>query len=277
VTPYPSQALVEPQPVEFKSADGTLIHGQLFLPRTGNGTRHPALIYMHGGPIRQTLLGWHYLGYYHYGYAMNQFMASRGYVTLSVNYRCGIGYGRAFRHNMKCGPLGATEYQDIVAAGQYLQSRADVDAKKIGLWGGSYGGYLTAMGLARDSKMFAAGVDFHGVHDWVRQVRNLQQISSPQQRDASLNEALASSPMTSLQEWTSPVLLIHGDDDPTVDFVQTTELVHQLRDTKRVHVEDLVFPGEGHFFLRHETWLRAFQATSDFFDKFLRAPMQATR
>ena len=117
---------------------------------------------MHGGPIRQMLLGWHYNYYYHNSYAFNQYLASRGYTVLSVNYRTGIGYGRAFRLAPKRGARGASEYQDIVAAANYLRSRKDIDDKKIGLWGGSYGGYLTALGLARNSDLFAAGVDLHG-------------------------------------------------------------------------------------------------------------------
>ncbi len=276
--PYPTEALVEPKAVEFKSEDGTLVHGQLFLPRgLAEGNRRPALLYIHGGPIRQMLLGWHYLEYYHQGYAMNQFMASRGYVTLSVNYRTGTGYGRSFRRIPTSGPNGATEYQDIVAAGKYLQERPEVDPTKIGLWGGSYGGYLTAMGLARDSELFAAGVDFHGVHDWNRQIKNPYQVGSPLDRDAALTTALASSPIAKLRRWTSPVLFIHGDDDQSVDFVHTSELIHRLRSEKRAHVENLVFPDEAHSFLRQETWRRAFQATADFFDRFLSKPNHATK
>src|ERR1700739_4090609 len=116
--------------------------------------------------MRQMLLGWHYMYYYWNSYAMNQYLASRGYVVLSVNYRSGIGYGRGFREAPGRAGRGASEYQDVVAGAKYLQSRADVNPTHIGLWGGSYGGYLTALGLARNSDLFAAGVDFHGVHDW---------------------------------------------------------------------------------------------------------------
>src|SRR6185295_4049601 len=103
---------------------------------------------------------------YHNAYAMNQYLASKGYVALAVNFRLGIGYGRAFRTAERQGPRGASEYQDILAAAKFLRARSDVDSNHIGLWGGSYGGYLTALGLARDSDLFAAGVDLHGVHDW---------------------------------------------------------------------------------------------------------------
>ncbi len=155
---FPSAKLVVPEQVIFKAADGLEIHGQLFKPANASG-KLPALVFMHGGPVRQMLLGWHYLYYYHNSYAMNQYLASRGYIVLSVNYRSGIGYGRAFRMAQHRGARGASEYQDVVAGAKYLRSRVDVDQKRIGLWGGSYGGYLTALGLARNSDIFAAGVD----------------------------------------------------------------------------------------------------------------------
>src|SRR5205814_8894338 len=143
------------------------IHGQLFLPANHQaGGPHPAVIFFHGGSRRQMLLGWHYMGYYSNAYAMNQYLASRGYVVLSVNYRSGIGYGMEFREALNYGASGASEFNDVEGAGLYLRTRADVDPARIGLWGGSYGGYLTALGLARASNLFAAGVDFHGVHDW---------------------------------------------------------------------------------------------------------------
>jgi len=116
---FPKKELVEPQQVVFKAPDGLEIHGQLFLPKGAKpGDKRPAAIFMHGGPIRQMLLGWHTRGYYHKAYAMNQYLASKGYVVLSVNFRSGIGYGFNFRTASKQGPRGASEYQDIVAAGR---------------------------------------------------------------------------------------------------------------------------------------------------------------
>src|SRR5205823_11108228 len=99
---------------------------------------------------------------------MNQYLASQGYVVLSINYRSGIGYGLNFREAINYGASGASEFNDVEGAGLYLRTRADVDPARIGLWGGSYGGYLTALGLARASNLFAAGVDFHGVHVWCK-------------------------------------------------------------------------------------------------------------
>jgi dipeptidyl aminopeptidase/acylaminoacyl peptidase len=220
---------------------------------------------MHGGPIRQMLLGWHYMYYYANSYAMNEYLANRGYVVLSVNYRSGIGYGRGFREATGRAGRGASEYKDIVAAGKYLQGRADVDPSRIGLWGGSYGGYLTALGLARNSDIFAAGVDFHGVHDWPTDNWDGKNISPE-----LIKLAHESSPVTSIETWKSPVLFIHGDDDRNVYFAQTVDLVARLR-ARGVAIEQLVFPDDVHDFLLHRNWLAGYRATSDFFDRRLKA------
>lgn len=259
---FPANDLVMPQPVVFKSADGTEIHAQLFLPHNlRTGEKRPALLFLHGGPVRQMLLGWHYMRYYFNTYAMNQFLANRGYVVLAINYRSGIGYGRAFREAPGRAGRGASEYQDVLAAGKYLQGRADVDPKRVGLWGGSYGGYLTALGLGRNSDIFAAGVDTHGVHDWPTDNWEGKNISP------DLNKlAHESSPVSNVDTWKSPVLFIHGDDDRNVIFSQTVDLIARLR-PRGVHVEQLIFPDEVHDFLLYSSWLRALQANSDFFDR----------
>jgi len=264
---FPSDQLVVPQPVTFRTADGLEIHAQLFLPKNLRaGEKRPALIFMHGGPIRQMLLGWHYMYYYSNSYSMNQFLVSRGYVALSVNYRSGIGYGRAFREAPGRAGRGASEYQDIVAAGKYLQSRADVDPKRIGLWGGSYGGYLTALGLGRNSDIFAAGVDTHGVHDWPTDNWDGKNISPE-----LIKLAHDSSPVTSVDTWKSPVLFIHGDDDRNVYFTQTVDLIARLR-PRGVEIEQLVFPDEIHDFLLTRHWIAAYRATVDFFDRRFQMP-----
>ena len=266
---FPSAQLVVPKQVIFDSEDGLKIHGQLFVP-AGRTQAGPALVFMHGGPIRQMMLGFHYMDYYHNAYAMNQYLASQGYVVLSVNYRLGIMYGRAFREPADGGWRGASEYRDITAAAKYLRSLPIVDAKKIGLWGGSYGGYLTAMGLARNSDLFAAGVDFHGVHDWSVFLPRWD-ANTPAAPDLEQARKLAyeSSPNASVQLWKSPVLLIQGDDDRNVPFSQTVDLAQRLRE-EHIKVEALVFPDEIHDFLMYKTWVKAYGATADFFAKTLK-------
>ena len=272
--PAPSQ-LVTPRQVTFKAEDGWEIHGQLFEPRSEPAAqkpvadgRRPAVIFIHGGSRRQMVLGFHYMDYYHNAYAMNQYLASRGYVVLSVNYRTGIMYGRHFREPADGGPRGGAEYKDIVAAGRYLQSLPTVDAAKIGLWGGSYGGYLTAMGLAHNSDLFAAGVDLHGVHDWSAFDENFAKDAPD--REAALKLAFQSSPNAAISTWRSPVLLIQGDDDRNVDFSQTVDLLQRLREQK-VHVEELVFPDEVHGFLLWKSWVRAYGAAEEFLGRELGA------
>jgi len=268
---FPQTQLVTPKQVVFKSVDGLEIHGQLFTPKTQK-QRGPALIFAHGGPIRQMLLGFHYMEYYHNAYAMNQYLASKGYTVLSVNYRLGIMYGRAFREPPKSVWRGASEYQDVVAGAKFLQTLDNVDPQRIGLWGGSYGGFLTAMGLARNSDIFKAGVDFHGVHDWAiflpMWADNIE--AAPDIKEAR-ELAFKSSPVASIANWRSPVLLIQGDDDRNVPFQQTTDLVEKLR-AQNVAFEELIIPDEIHDLLRWSDWVRAYRATAEFFDRKLAAP-----
>ncbi len=268
---FPSASLVVPKQVIFPSEDGLMLHGQLFLPSKAKG-KIPGLVYMHGGPSRQMLLGFHYMDYYYNAYAMNQYLANHGYAVLSVNYRLGIMYGRAFRRPPNTIWRGAAEYKDIVAAARYLQSLPQVNADEIGLWGGSYGGFLTAMGLARNSDLFKAGVDFHGVHDWSVFLGERPYFGNlalrPPDADAAIKLAWESSPDAYVSSWKSPVLLIHGDDDRNVPFTQTVDLVQRLR-AQHVPFEQIVIPDEIHGFLMWKTWMRAYAATADFFDRTL--------
>ena len=265
---FPSAQLVTPKQVIFASADGLQIHGQLFVPR-GRSRPGPALVWMHGGPIRQMMLGFHYMGYYHNAYAENQYLASLGYVVLSVNYRMGIMYGRAFREAPHCGWKGAAEYQDIVAAAHYLQGLPIVDRHRIGLWGGSYGGLLTAMGLARNSDIFAAGVDFAGVHDWSAFLAEWTGSKDAPDMEQAKKLAWESSPDSSVPHWQSPVLLIQGDDDPAVPFSQTVDLAQRLR-ANHVRFEQLVFPDEAHDMLLWRNWVAGYKATAEFFNRMLK-------
>ena len=263
---YPGANFVVPQPVIFRSPDGMMIHGQLFLPPGGShGTRHPALLFFHGGPYRQMLLGANPMDAYAYMYAENQYFASRGYVVLSVNYRGGTGYGLNFRVPPHFGPSGASEYNDILGAANFLKARADVDPKRLGVWGGSYGGYMTALALSRASDVFAAGVDYAGVHDWSGLLKVYAAVGAEATSDSL---ALASSPISSIKRWHSPVLVIQADDDHNVPFDQTVLLTRALRE-QRVPYELIVIPNEIHDLLLHRSWLTYFHAQSDFLDKYL--------
>lgn len=267
------RSLAAPVSLVLPARAGLAAHALLFLPPERAAKRHAALLFMHGGPIRQMLAGWHYMDYYSNAYGFNQYLASRGYVVLALNYRAGIGYGLDYREADGYGVAGASEYNDLLAAAAYLRARPDVDPSRIGLWGGSYGGYLTALGLARNSDLFAAGVDMHGVHDWYRWSLGVRDWHPYYAADAPadvLSTAYASSPVSSLSSWKSPVLLIHGDDDRNVAFTESVRLAEALR-AQGVEYSELVFPDEIHGFLRHASWLRAYHASADFFDAKLAA------
>ena len=260
------QGGVEPKPVVFTAADGVLVRGQLFEGK-GSGPR-PAVIYAHGGPRRQMLTGYHPSGYYSNAYAMNQHLAAQGFTVLSVNYRSGTGYGLGFRDAELTGREGAAEYRDILAAGQWLASRPGVDPERIGIWGGSWGGYLAALALARDSDLFAAGVDLHGVHDMLREPED---GLSPDEQKTARQLQWDSSPLAALDRWRSPVLLIHGDNDRNVNFAQSVLLARELA-AKGVPFEELALPNERHTFLRHANWVTALSASADFLQRRLGVP-----
>src|SRR5690242_12961618 len=266
---FPAREMVTPQPVMISAADGLRIHAQLFLPENRqDGARHPAVVFVHGGSQRQMLLDWHYMGYYSNAYALDQYLASRGYIVLSINYRGGIGYGLDFREPPDYGANGGSEFKDVEGAGLYLRSRNDVDPKRIGIWGGSWGGYLTALALARASDLFAAGVDLSGVHNWNLEIPDWVPPYYDQRQPETMRVAFESSPLAYVKTWRSPVLLIQGDDDRTVPFKEMVHMVEALRQ-QHVAFQQIVFPDEIHDFLLHSTWLRAYHAASDFFDHYL--------
>lgn len=253
---FPVRAHVTPVNVLLKAADGVEFHNQLFVPKDLRpGEKRPAIVFVHGGPIRQMLLGYHYMDFYHIAYAVNEWLASEGYIVISVNYRSGIGYGKAFRTSANTGGGGNAEYRDVLAAGKYLQGRADVDPARIGIWGLSYGGVLTAQALARNSDIFAAGVDMAGVHLWGSSL------------DSS-NISYQSSAIAAINSWRSPVLIWQGDDDRNVQFSQTIGLVDLLR-SHNVPYELIVIPDDTHETLLHRRWLYTFARIQDFLKRNL--------
>ena len=268
---FPTAQLVTPRQVVFTASDGVRVHGQLF-ERVGGAAGKPAVIYVHGGPPRQMLLGWHYSDYYANAYAMNQYLASRGFVVLSVNYRLGIGYGYDFHQPPNAGARGAAEYLDVVAGAEYLRTLPNVDGSRIGIYGGSYGGFLTAMALARNSDRFAAGVDIHGVHDWTgeraRGLMTRERFEEPPDLARALEVAYRSSPVSSMATWRSPVLIIHGDDDRNVRFSQSTDLVRRLADLGVEH-ETMLIVDDTHHFLRHANVVAVDSATAAFLERKL--------
>ena len=272
---YPTSQLVTPELVSFRASDGVEAYGQLFKP-AGGPARKPAVVYIHGGGPRQMLLGFHTRWEYANDYAANQYLVSRGFIVLSVDYRLSVGYGQQFQFAENTGARGATEYRDVLAAGRYLQARSDVDRRRIGVWGASLGGYLTALALGRNSDVFAAGVDVHGVHDRIGAITTAQMahaLVGDGITDADLRQALKvqyeSSPISAVPTWKSPVLLIHGDDDRIVEFKQSIDLRRRLEE-KGVHVEELVLPDDIHDSLLWSNWISSMKAMAKFFEKTLK-------
>jgi dipeptidyl aminopeptidase/acylaminoacyl peptidase len=278
---FPSAKLVTPVHVTFTAPDGVTVHGQLFgapatVDASGRNAHKPAIVFAHGGPPRQMLLGWHYMLYYANAYALNQYLASRGFIVLSVNYRLGIGYGFDFHAPANAGGRGASEYQDVLAAGQYLRQRIDVDPARIGIWGGSYGGFLTALALGKNSDIFAAGVDIHGVHSRVLSPSETLEAAAAvgdgvtrAQLDEAARVAWQSSPIAYVNTWKSPVLLIHGDDDRNVRVDQTVDLVQRLK-ARGVSFEEIIIPDDIHDFLLYRNWLRVDKATAEYLERKLK-------
>ena len=268
---FPFDQLVTPEQVIFNAPDGRKIHAQLFSTKRKAGKK-PAIVYIHGGPSRQMLLGWNYSEYYSNAYATNQYLASLGFDVLSVNYRMGIGYGDAFQRSGNNGENGAEEYQDIVAAGQWLAAQPNIDASRIGVYGGSYGGYLTNMALAKDSRLFAAGVSIHSLSERTRDSDGSlgpnRFEKAPDHLEAA-KVAWVSSPIAHLESWTSPVLLIHGDDDRNVSFAHSIDLYKRLSE-KGVELETLVIPDDTHHWMKFGNLMKVNQAMINFFVKQLK-------
>jgi len=221
------------------------------------------------------MLGWHNRWEYANDYGANQYLVSRGFIVLSVDYRLSVGYGQTFQFAENTGPRGASEYRDILAAGRYLQGRPDVERNKIGIWGASLGGYLTALALGRNSDVFAAGVDVHGAHDRLAAINPTllaHALVGDGLTETELRQAMKvqfdSSPIAAVPTWKSPVLLIHGDDDRVVEFRQSIDLKRRLQD-KGVHVEELVLPDDIHDSLLFRNWVASITAMSKFFEKTL--------
>ncbi len=269
---FPQNKLVTPTQVIFKAADGVTVHGQLFMP-AGSASKKPAIVYVHGGPPRQMLLGWHYSDYYANAYASNQYLASLGFVVLSVNYRLGIGYGYEFHQAPHAGTAGASEYLDVKAAGEWLQKQNFVDAAKIGIYGGSYGGYMTAMALAKDSKLFSAGVDIHGVHDWVGRSSMLTAFANSYEKapdyEKAIKVAWQSSPVAYMSSWKSPVLIIHGDDDRNVAVNQSIDLISRLEKLK-IPYETLMIVDDTHHWMNFNNAVTVYAAVADYFVRKLK-------
>ena len=216
------------------------------------------------------LLGYHYLHYYSNAYAMNQYLAARGFIVLSVNYRSGIGYGLNFREALNFGNSGGSEFNDVMGAGLYMAvatGRRSQTHRRVG----------RILRRLSDRAWRSPEPATYSPQAWTctasRTGAFVEIASSPHLNGDQLREiertALQSSPLADVKSWRSPVLLIHGDDDRNVAFNQTERLVEALR-AQGVDFEELIFPGEVHEFLLEESWIKAYRAAGDFLARKLK-------
>ena len=261
---FPSSRLVMPQAVTFTAKDGQETHAQLFLPRETTSKPHPAILFFHGGPQMQMLLGFNTDLWHSWIYAFNQYLVAEGYIVLSINYRGGTGYGLDYREADNFGPGGGSELNDVVGAITYLRGRQDVDSHRLGIWGASYGGLMTALGLARASDALAAGVDYAGIYNWST---FLSSVGEPIDGGGANRRAVESSPIATIDQWHSPVLLVQADDDRDVPH-QTTELIEDLRSHNIDH-DVIMIPNEIHEMARYSSWMMLFNAADVYFDRHL--------
>ncbi|MFD0855331.1 alpha/beta hydrolase family protein, partial [Actinomadura adrarensis] len=233
---FPAKHLIEPQLVEFPAADGQRAYGQLFVPEDPTGC---SVIFPHGGPRRAMLPGFHYYDTYSVLYELNQYLASHGCVVLSVDYRGGIMHGYDFRNAPGRGGTSASEYRDILGGVNFLRARLDVDPDEMAIHGLSWGGYIASLAVARNSDIFRVSFDIAGVHD------------------AAIAE---------IDGLTSPIMVVHGDDDRNVDFKDSVDLAQALA-TRRPETKFVqrAYPNEMHeIYMTHEHLVDTYNGGAQF-------------
>ena len=261
--------LVETELVRYKSFDDVGIPGILYKPRTASGSNKvPALVWVHGGPGGQSRTGYS---------ATIQHLVNHGYAVLAANNRGSSGYGKTFYH-MDDRRHGDVDLKDIVHARTYLASLDWVDGERIGIIGGSYGGYMVGAALAFEPEVFDVGVNIFGVMNWVRTLTSIppwwesfkealyDEMGDPA-TDGERHRRI--SPLFHAQNIKAPLLVVQGANDPRVLQVESDEIVAAVR-ANEVPVEYVLFPDEGHGFTKRENRITASEAYVSFLDTYLK-------
>ncbi|MFY8272676.1 S9 family peptidase [Pseudoalteromonas sp. SSDWG2] len=261
--------LVESQIVRFKSFDGLTIPGVLYKPKQASANNKvPALIWVHGGPGGQSRTGYS---------AMQQHLVNNGYAIFAVNNRGSSGYGKTFYH-LDDKKHGEDDLQDIVYGKKHLQTLDWVDGDKIGIMGGSYGGYMTAAALAFEPEEFEVGINIFGVTNWVRTLASIppwwesfKKSLYDEMGDPATDEERHRriSPLFHAHNITKPMLVVQGANDPRVLQVESDELVAAVK-ANGVPVEYVLFDDEGHGFSKRVNRITASNAYVSFLDKYLK-------
>ena len=261
--------LVDSQVIRYKSFDGVDIPSILYKPKNaGAQQKVPAIVLVHGGPGGQTRVGYS---------PLTQYLVNHGYVVLGVNNRGSSGYGKTF-FAADDGKHGREPLWDCVEAKKYLTSLGYVDEKKIGIAGGSYGGYMVLAALAFKPEEFAVGVDLFGVSNWVRTLQSIppywesfrkslyKEIGDP---NTDLENLRAISPLFHADKIVKPLIVLQGANDPRVIKPESDEIVDNIKKRNGV-VEYVLFDNEGHGFTKKANEIRAYKAILDFLDHYLK-------
>lgn len=272
----------DPEPVTFESsADGESVHGYLYAPSdAAPGDDRPAVVWAHGGPVRQMRRGFHHMQSYAYFHAFNQVLVDRGYVVLELNYRGGIGYGRDYEMGIHHA-IGETDVSDCVDAAAFLRAH-DAVGDRVGFWGLSYGGFL-ANAVATKTDSLDCAVNFAGIWDWRDWVRYATSLhwgarrfvplfgGHPDDPDPAVEERYrVGSPCDHAEGLDTPLFALHGTDDPNVPFAQMDALVSDLVD-RGDDFELAYYPEEDHMFQQPATWRDTMRRVLPFLDEHLRA------
>jgi dipeptidyl aminopeptidase/acylaminoacyl peptidase len=265
----PRESLAKMEPVHYKSSDGLEIPAYLTLPKGVPAKNLPTVIFPHGGPWGRDVWGYN-------GYA--QFFANRGYAVLSPNFRASTGYGKKF---LNAGNLqwGRTMQDDITWGVKYLVDKGISDPKKIGIFGGSYGGYATLAGVAFTPDVYAAAVDLFGPSNLITLLESIppyweagRKMFHVRMGDPTTPEGKAllkeRSPLTSADKIKTPLLIAQGANDPRVNHAESEQIVIALRD-RGFPVEYLLIPDEGHGFARPVNNMASVMAAEKFLAKYL--------
>ncbi|WP_223301747.1 prolyl oligopeptidase family serine peptidase [Haladaptatus sp. R4] len=260
---------IEPERIEFESA-GRTIDGYLLDPRKSDAvaddaTDLPAVVCVHGGPMRQMRDGWHPSRSYGLFYSYHQYLATKGYACLFVNYRGGIGYGKEFRQAI-AGTRGEDEIEDVTRAGEFLKGLPYVDSDVVTVWGLSYGGYATLQVLGTHPDTFSLGINLAGLADlelykeWAEETKHPAAASSEALRMGGepweVPERWAeASPETHMENYEAPLYNFHGTGDRYVNFEQLDVVVETLTDLGKEFDADH-YPDENHVFSKRATWER---------------------
>jgi len=277
---FPRVGWVVPRPVSFPSRDGKRLRGLLYdspidrlLPSrsplaSGEGKRHPVVIFVHGAGIQQNVVeGW---TSYSPNFKFATVLANRGFVVFEVDYRGSSGYGRDFRTDV-AGHLGGKDLEDELAAVDYLKTLPYVDAGRIGIYGGSYGGFMAEMALFRHPEAFAAGAALRPVADWTNYYRSnayycMQRFGNPEENPGAYR---ISSPVNFAAGLADPLLLLHGVLDSNVPFQDTVQLTDRLQRLGK-SFELMIYPREDHTFTEAENWIDQYSRILDFFVRHLK-------